>query len=766
MGDVSFRGTSGGALGKLADNSGYTNGPDTYYVTKLSDGGTLVLYRFEPFMPSITSDPYPEVDVPGNSASFVAPTRTPPFFAEQTVAAPYSFASPYSQIKWPAMITNAGAAVFFLSESPLFEEAIEPFLSAYRTIQIGSTSSGGLALRFDQSDARARSAVLHWAAVDRSASSTTYVAPVVDQTVRTLAIHLQSGKAKRVWYFSGNAWTAAQTVTGGPTDPNLLLVSTRNPTKLLVETEGKPPADQSTFYSTDVGYVDRARWSAFTVYQRRDAVSFWRTSMVPSMKAYNDLLARLGDSEPANNFPTSWRDLLKQLAFTPARNILNPKFFDNGFAGKGDPLFDSESVKTSVSWVSDDAALQAVMGSRLYGFSIDARYGQGVGAFYDATADFYWGAYNRATHTRTSADTGGEGVIVGYNYLLSLTRLTELIGTRPGLPAAAVERLVDRVVPLLVPGYISGYSQIPYLWRYPALTGVQWEYGMGKELSEAQLSYICGLWWLRTHVTRYHDCEIEALRLPERLPLTFRGSAYLWGLDVVHGGYVLDALLLAYQTTGDRHYLDAAIGGWREELLFLFSKFNYPETPFDDRAMAVTSFVSTFADLHVGNTWRADSWNNERSLWSLAKVLGYVDDPRIVQLLDLANATHKQSMPIVDATYNPIQQSDILNRAIDPNDFELNYEALRYHYSTQVSFSTDVWREAFLFSIHSSGGQVYRIPGIQVGDPGLAYVVGKPGSVLKIVIDTLDCTFENGATTASVQLNADGVARVSLRLRA
>ena len=89
----------------------------------------------------------------------------------------------------------------------------------------------------------------------------------------------------------------------------------------------------------------------------------------------------------------------------------------------------------------------------------------------------------------------------------------------------------------------------------------------------------------------------------------------------------------------------------------------------------------------------------------------YVDDPRIVQLLDLANATHKQSMPIVDATYNPIQQSDILNKAIDPNDFELNYEALRYHYSTQVSFSTDVWREAFLFSIHSSGGHVYRIPG-------------------------------------------------------
>ena len=164
------------------------------------------------------------------------------------------------------------------------------------------------------------------------------------------------------------------------------------------------------------------------------------------------------------------------------------------------------------------------MGARLFHFAIDPRYGEGVRAFYDTSASFYWGAYVRSTKKFTSADTGGNGVIIGYNYLLSLTRLTELIGSTDALPDADVEKLVDRVLPVLQPGYIDGYSQIPYLWQYPQFAGLQWEYGMGKELSEAQLSYVCGLWWLRTHMQRYRDCQVSAIQLPMSLALRLRGK--------------------------------------------------------------------------------------------------------------------------------------------------------------------------------------------------------------------------------------------------
>jgi hypothetical protein len=256
------------------------------------------------------------------------------------------------------------------------------------------------------------------------------------------------------------------------------------------------------------------------------------------------------------------------------------------------------------------------------------------------------------------------------------------------------------------------------------------------------------------------------LRLPEEFALTLRGSSHLWGLDVVHGAYVTDALLLAYRTTGARHYRDAALNGWREELLFLFSNLNYPETSFDDRAMAVTSYYSTYADLHRGNYWRGDAWNNSRTLWSLSKLLAFVDDPRIWWQLDMARETHKQTMPVVDQVYNPVQRSDFYNRTIDRSNFELNYEALAQHYSTQIGYSNDLWREAFIFdSIRSTDATVYRIPGIVSSDPGLAFVRGVPGRLIHLTIHALDCSFKNGQVARAIRLNASGVARVPLSAR-
>jgi len=336
--------------------------------------------------------------------------------------------------------------------------------------------------------------------------------------------------------------------------------------------------------------------------------------MTPAINAYNSLMFSLRESGPPKVFPQSWTELLRLAAFDKGHNILDPKFFDVGFSEAADPSFDLDNnLKISVSWVSDEAALQAVMGERLFGYRIDPEYGEGVRAFYDSADTFYWGAFLRGKRTFTSADTGGNGVVIGYNYLLSLVRLTELIGSPASLPAPDVQRLVDRALPVLQPGYTSGFSQIPYLWAFPGLSGVQWEYGMGKELSEAQLSYVCGLWWMRTSDPRYLHCEEAAIQLPLSRALQIDGASFLWGLDVVHGAYAVDALLLAYRTTGSRKYLQAALMGWRAELLFLFSNLDYPETSFDDRAMSVTSYYSTFADLNRGNYWRGDSWNNVRT---------------------------------------------------------------------------------------------------------------------------------------------------------
>jgi len=679
-----------------------------------------------------------------------------------------AFPTPFSEFKWPAILTNAGTGIFFVAESPLFEEAIEPFVSAFPTLRV-IPARNSLMLRFDPQGADPKRVTLGWHAIEHTASTITYVAPFSEPGAQTVAIHIPNpGLAPRVWYRTGTTWVnPTGKELGGPSDSDLMIFGVRDANMLLVESGNGAPSAQGTAYFSSVGYVERARWTAFTVFAGQSASGFFRNSMAPSMKAYADRLYQLRDQSPTRQFPNQWRDLLQQVAFTPGRNILNPKFFNRGFPVAGDPSFQADpNLNVSVSWVSDEAALEAVMGNRLFGFPIDPTYSAGVSAFYDPTTSFYYGMFNRSTGLFTSADTGSNGIVIGYNYLLSLTRLTELIGSSPGLPASDVQKMVDRILPVLQAGYFDNYLQVPYLWGYPNLTtAVQSEYGMGRELSEGQLSYICGLWWLQTHEQRYLNCETQALELPLNAALTLRGSSYLWGLDVVHGAYVMDALLLAYRVTQDRSYLDAATLGWREELLFLFSTQNYPETPFDDRAMTVTSFYSTFADLHTGNYWRGDSWNNSRVLWSLSKLLATVDDPRIVWQLQMARQTHKQSMPVVDITFSPAQ-SPFYNLPLDPNDMELNYEDLGNRYSTQVSYSTDVWREAYLYdSLTSPNADVYRIPGTLLSDPGIAYVAGQPGSEATLAIAAHDVTFMDGSVTTTVRLNEAGVARVRLRAR-
>ncbi len=768
IGPVVVSGADQAKLYPLPDHLGFTNGTDSFYPTKLTDGGVFILYRYAPPMPTITANPYPEVTLPGRTFRYVKPVATSPFFKEEAVAPPFSFETPYSQLKWPALLSDAGVGIFEVAESPIFEEAIEPFVSAYPAIRLVPDSGSTSRLRFDLPSSSPTAIELNWQVVEHAVGTTTYVASIPDPSVKAVAIHLpQPTTARRVWYRSGTTWSQAVTQHGGKDDPDLLIVRTDKPNLILIESVSGAPGQVATMYSSLPAYVDRARWAAFTIYQNQTVGRFFNHSMTPSFQAYNDRLYSLRDQGPVQPISSSWRNLLRLDAATSGKNLLNPKFFNVGFPAAGDPSFTVDpNLQKSVSWSGDQAALQASMGVRLFGLPLDPRYAQAVKAFYDPTTAFYYGAYDRASKKFTSADTGSNGVVIGYNYLLSLTLLTELIGTPTGLPANAVLKLVDRVLPLLSTGYTDGFPQVPYLWQYPQLTGLQWEYGMGKELSEAQLSSVCGLWWLRTHDSRFRDCEVNALRLPEAFALTFQGSSYLWGLDVVHGGYVVDALLLAYQTTGQRHYLDAALTGWREELLFLFSDLNYPETPFDDRGMAVTSFYSTFADLHQGNYWRGDAWNDSRTLWSLAKLLAYVDDPRIVNQLTISRETHKQSMPTGDAVYTPVQRSDYYNKPIDPNDFQLSYEDLANHYSTQVAYSSDVWREAFLYdSVTSPDADVFRIPGTTLSDAGFAYVVGKPGRTVHLTIVAHDCTFDDGGTKKSVLLDASGLARVQLRGR-
>jgi hypothetical protein len=113
-----------------------------------------------------------------------------------------------------------------------------------------------------------------------------------------------------------------------------------------------------------------------------------------------------------------------------------------------------------------------------------------------------------------------------------------------------------------------------------------------------------------------------------------------------------------------------------------------------------------------------------------------------------------------------LPRSDYYNLPLDPKDFELNFEDLRNHYSTQISYSTDVWREAFLYdSIKAANADVYRIPGALLSDPGIAYVVGTADEQVGLTIAAHDITFADGSTTTMIRLNASGLARVQLRSR-
>jgi hypothetical protein len=767
VGPVVIRGVETDPLRPLARDKGFTNGTDSFYITRLTDGGTFVLHRYAPSEPTIQPNPYPELTLPGTTIEYVKPIPQSPFYQAQSLMPPAVFATPFSQFKWPGIVSDAGVGILLVAESPLFEEAIEPFVSAYPTLRVELDSPGTLQLRFGENAGESSTMALDWKAVEHTGTRTTYVAQVPDPKARVIALNVQDPSTmRRVWYRTGETWKPAQTESGGPQDSDLLILHTDNPNAILVESQRGPPADEATIFSATVGYVRRARWTAFTIYNQQTSSEFFSRSLAPSMKAYNDHLYSLRDRDEVLKFPETWHTLLRRVGFTDGKNLLNPEFFDRGFPAFGDPAFQAdESLRASVSWVGDEAALQAMMGARLFGFDVDARYDEAVTAFYDPTDRFYFGSLQRSSGEFTSADTGSRDRVIGYNYLLSLMRLTELLDSPIGLSEADVQGLVDGALPVLQGGYVDGYSQVAYLWGYPNIRQIlQSEYGMGRELSEAQLSYVCGLWWLRTHEPRYQRCQMQSLRLPETFPLTLQGSSHLWGLDVVHGAYVTDALLLAHRTTGARHYLDAALNGWREELLFLFSSLDYPETSFDDRAMAVTSYYSTFADLHRGNYWRGDAWNNSRTLWSLSKLLAFVDDARILSQLELARESHKQTMPVADQVYNPIQRSNLYDRAIDRNNFELSYEALAQHYSTQIGYSNDVWREAFIFdSIWSSEATVYRIPGAIPSDPGLAFIRGAPDQRVQLTIAARDCSFKGGRTTRVIRLNSSGVARVELR---
>lgn len=767
VGRVVIRGVETDPLRPLAHDKGFTNGTDSFYITRLTDGGTFVLHRYAPPEPTIQPNPYPELTLPGTTIEYVKPIPQSPFYQAQSVRPPAAFATPFSQFKWPGLVSDAGVGILLVAESPLFEEAIEPFVSAYPTLQVEPDSPRTLQLRFGEKAGESSTVALDWKAVEHADTGTTYVAQVPDPRARVIALNVQDPSTMgRVWYRDGETWKQAQTESGGPQDPDLLILHTENPNAILVESQGGPPSDEATMFSTMVGYVKRARWTAFTVYDRQTSAEFFDRSLVPSMKAYNDHLYSLRGRDEVLNFPDAWHTLLRRVGFTHGKNLLNPEFFDRGFPAYGDPAYQAdENLRASVSWAGDEAALQALMGARLFGFDVDPRYAQAVRVFYDTKKRFYFGSLQRESGEFTSADTGSTDRVIGYNYLLSLTRLIELLDSPLGLSEKEVQGLVDGVLPVLQGGYVDGYPQVAYLWGYPDIREIlQSEYGMGRELSEAQLSYICGLWWLRTHEPRYRRCQIQSLRLPETFPLSLRGSSHLWGLDVVHGAYVTDALLLAHRTTGARHYLNAALNGWREELLFLFSNLNYPETSFDDRAMAVTSYYSTFADLHRGNYWRGDAWNNSRTLWSLSKLLAFVDDPRILWQLEMARETHKQTMPVADQVYNPVQRSNLFDRAIDRNNFELSYEALAQHYSTQIGYSNDVWREAFIFdSIRSTEATVYRIPGAIISDPGLAFIRGAPDQLVQLTIAARDCSFKGGRATRVIRLSSSGVARLELR---
>jgi hypothetical protein len=65
--------------------------------------------------------------------------------------------------------------------------------------------------------------------------------------------------------------------------------------------------------------------------------------------------------------------------------------------------------------------------------------------------------------------------------------------------------------------------------------------------------------------------------------------------------------------------------------------------------------------------------------------------------------------------------------------------------------------------VTSTDADVYRIPGVLLSDPGLAYVVGKPGREIHLTIRALDVTFMDGSTTKTVRLDGQGIARVDLR---
>src|SRR5205823_5847150 len=94
IGRVTIRGLQNGPLRASKDHLTYSNGTDTFYLTNMADGGVFVLYRYSPSTPTITTNPYPELSIPGARVRYVMPTSSRPFYGVATATPPFSFARP------------------------------------------------------------------------------------------------------------------------------------------------------------------------------------------------------------------------------------------------------------------------------------------------------------------------------------------------------------------------------------------------------------------------------------------------------------------------------------------------------------------------------------------------------------------------------------------------------------------------------------------------------------------------------------------------
>jgi hypothetical protein len=760
---VTLRGVTGKSFFVSGDQ--YKAANETVIARHIPDGGTLLLYRYTVDAAGPVERIYPTLTLPGRTFTTYEFTGSPPFRKDKTYDIRKNYDRPYAELALPLITTDANVAVLFLGESPGFEEPIEPFASAYDHISV-SPAQRAINVFFDGPAGEPSPVKFDWSKVATSASSGTFVSHI-GGGVRSLIVTLpEDAKLIRCWYRTADGnWHQATTQRRQPYGRRLWM-RIQNANQILVEIDKPAPDAEGTSWTVTVPFVLESRWAAFAVYGARSNATVLRQQLAPALKALNDTMYSLRDRRSQRRFALSWNAALRRTAFTTGKNFLNPKFWDHGLPVAGDPLIKfGDYMSNSVSWVTADAALQALEGSQMLGLPSDPRYGQGVASFDDRARAFYYGAYNRKTHAFADSDTSDKGFVIGYNYLLSLRDLTDVAGTPEGLSVADTRALVDRVLPTLHLGWIRAYPMEDFEWSSSDFTLSPRQDGMGRGLSETRLAYICGEWYAATKDPKYRSCERRALELATQYVGEIQSLDQLDGMDILQVADAIDALSLAYSQSGNPLYLDSLLGTYKELLLSAFSWRDYGETVFDDRGMTASSFQSTFFDRAQGNFWRADSWDNARAIWSLAKLLRFGYDRRIVWQMQMASESHKQSMPAVDALMRSPEVSDFYYQgAVDPNDYDLMWESLVARYSTKLDFSDAIWRDAWIFdSVTTSSGQVFRIPGVTDLAPGSVLVVGAPGTVAKLRIISHDAMFASGSRTATARIGSKGYKLVSLR---